>query len=208
METVQVSRDIFPKANNPTTQIHLIQSKQTGLWYIAASELSLLIGINKKKLRDNKFSYRWKSKVDGKCLSDPQINNRKLHKYFSIDDAKILFFNAEQAAVFQEYLLPPPAAAQKKRMREKEREVQETHVFKRPAVEVPPPPAATARYEKIVRDWFAKNEHVLREQAIQRLMKMEQVRQAAKDLIVNKTWTWFYFLQKYGFHSVCQSPTL
>lgn len=205
--TYQVSHAVFHDAKNSLKQVRLVRSRATSKWYMPVLELSMLVDKPIDNLRSSSAKYVWNQVKDGPCLYS-LMRKKKLFAYFAVDDACRLFFDGNQMKEFAEWQSeapppPPPAPAgraarvgeSQKRERPEICEADaEKPVRKRLASPPLPPPAAGAGageaspspYEQIVRTWFAENKPLLQEQAIERLMQKEEVRQEAIERVAKE----------------------
>ena len=189
MSTYKVSHEIFPSANKQLKEVRLIKSNKTGKFYISCVEGGLLLNVKSEYLSGKtQLLYRWSVKEDGPALSSLFMSDVLLQNYISVDTFCARFLNnyelmcnefAQWRSASSADEQEVEAVAPRKRGRPAK-----TIIPLRKRVSASPAPQASAAniaYEQVVRDWFAKNEPQLREQAIERLMQKQEVRDAAID---------------------------
>lgn len=192
MSTYKVSRKIFPSAAKRLKEVRLIQSNKTGLWCMSTVEAAMLLNMQPEHLSNKKkLLYPWSTILYGPALHSLVRQAVVLQNYISVDTfcKHFLMDNEEKCNEFAPWRPAATgavaAAAPKKRSRQTASNLFEAAkpLRKRVSASPAPAPAAYAQlvYEQTVRDWFAKNEQQLQDQAIERLMQKDEVRNQAID---------------------------
>lgn len=190
MSTYKVSRKIFPSAAKRLKEVRLIQSNKTGLWCMSAVEAAMLLNMQPEHLSNKKkLMYPWSTVLDGPALHSLVRQAVVLQNYISVDTfcEHLLMDNEEKCNEFAQWRSAATAAAAaspKKRSREGNFSEAVKPMRKRISASPDAMPVTTAAhvaYEQAVRDWFTKNESQLQDQAIERLMQKEEVREQAID---------------------------